>query len=222
MGEETMRPSARKDETKSPSTRHVQLDDAREARLGDDHVVQHVARRVGLPLRGAPPRGAGGAPRTRSARRARPRGSGYSSGRAISVRKPRLPKFTPSTGHRRARAGGSPPGACRRRPSTTRASALAATSRPEATRQRGGRVRPAESGRALVEAGAHARARGATRRDRARAAPGLAPGRGGPGRRSWSCAHRLRGSARREPSAGERRALAAEVQEELAVALGAR
>ena len=94
-----MRPSARNAETNRPSTRHVELDDAREAPA----FVMTTSFRtspvdVGLARAGAPPRAAAAAPRTGSARRGRLRGSGRARGGAISVRKPRLPKFTPSTG----------------------------------------------------------------------------------------------------------------------------
>ena len=129
-----MRPSARKADTKRPST-------ATSSSMMRDRaaLVTTTSLRTSPVVSAASAllharRGACAAPRTGSRRAARLPGSGYSSGIVISVRKPRLPKFTPRTGTGRstrwlaARRVPSPP-------STTSTSALAATSRLAATRQ---------------------------------------------------------------------------------------
>ena len=174
-----------------------------------------------LPARAARPRAACGAPRSGRSPSSTPSSVGYSSGSVISVRKPRLPKLTPRTGtgfSSRWLAASSVPSP----PSTTSASAARGhLARRGATVQAGGQRAVDERGRALLEADARRRARCSQAHELAQRGAGLAEV--GPREdadrahaRTAALQHRVERASRHQ-----RRPPGAQVQEELAVALGA-
>ena len=158
-----MRPSARKAETKTPSTETSSSMMRESAGLGDHHVVQHVGGRRRGGRGGARPRAAGGAPRARSGPSSTPVERRVELGERDLGQEAEAAEVHAQDRDRacssRRLAASSVPSP----PSTTSASAGRATSRPEATRQSSVLARPA-SAAVASSSGAHAaRASQATR-----------------------------------------------------------